>query len=123
MATVRNGISKYGTRIRIIQNSCVEVTLVFNAGKINMEVWWSRRLLVPLSDSTFFLFIKKLFLLFFFFLNCYGPLWNVLFISAWMHSTVCGLLGCFTSPLGCACQFLLRNNRRSYMVSRKCWHS
>lgn len=55
MGAVRNDISKHGTRIRIVQNSSVEVTLVFNVGKINMEVWWSRGLLVPLSDSTFFL--------------------------------------------------------------------
>lgn len=44
-------------------------TLVFNVGKINMEVWWSRGLLVPLSDSTFFLILKKNFVFTFSFLS------------------------------------------------------
>ena len=35
----------------------------------------------------------------------------------------CGPFGCFiTSLLSRACQLLLRNNRRSYTVLRKCWH-
>ena len=116
MGTVRNSISKHGTGIRTARDSSVLVTLLFSAGKIDVKVWWRRGLLTPLRDSAFFLSL-------FFLPNCCGCLWNVLSISAWMHSAFCGLLGCFTSPLGCACQLLLRNNRRSYAVSRKCWHS
>lgn len=121
MGTVRNDIAKHGTRIRIVKDSRVEVTLVFNVRKTRMEVRWPRQLPIALSDSAFFL---SFFLFFLFFpLNCCGSLWNVLFISAWMHSAVSGLLSCFTSLLGCTCQILWRNNKRSHTVSRKCWHS
>lgn len=44
-------------------------TLVFNVGKINMEVWWSRGLFVPLSDSIFFLIFLKKICFYFFFLS------------------------------------------------------
>lgn len=121
MGTVRNDISKHGTRIRIVNNSRVEVTLVFNVGKTRMEVWWHRQLPIALRDTAFFLSFFSFFL--FFLLNCCGCLWNVLFISAWMHSAVSGLLSCFTSLLGRTCQLLWRNNKRSHTVSRKCWHS
>lgn len=70
MGTAENDIAEYGTRIRMIRGSRIEVTLGFNVGKVNMEVWWPRGLISPLSDSAFFLFC---FTFFFYFSS--EPLW------------------------------------------------
>lgn len=64
MGTVRNDIAKHGTRIRIVKDSRVEVTLVFNVRKTRMEVRWPRQLPIALSDSAFFLSFFSFFSLF-----------------------------------------------------------
>ena len=45
MGTVGNGILKHGSRIRIVRDPRGEKTMLFNVGKINMEVWWPRGLI------------------------------------------------------------------------------